>query len=126
MVRDGSNAIKVLANALDILCGDTGWISLPALQNGWYQYPSWEVHGYRKKAGIVYLRGLLAPGTTTPGTLMFTMPVGFRNGSNSHTPVASGAATAGAINIYSTGVVNTNYNCTGWVSLNDVSYPADN
>ena len=110
----------------NITGSDTGWLPLPALQSGWTQYPSWEVAAYRKLNGIVYLKGLLAAGTVTPGTLMFTLPVGFRNsGGNSHTPVASGASTGGAVNIYNDGRVLTNYNLSGWCSLNNISYPAD-
>ena len=110
---------------------DTGWLALPALQNGWTQYPSWEIAEYRRLNGIVIFKGLLAPGTTTAGTLMFTMPEGFRNIGPSHTPIAAGSTTGGALNIYGSaspgleGQVFTNYGCTGWVSLNGVWNPAD-
>lgn len=114
-VRDGSTL-------------DTGWQSgTYLLQNGWTQYASWEPMAYRKKDGIVRLKGLLAPGTTTVGTILLTMPAGYRPGGHSHTPVASGfGAGGGCLNINTNGNFALNYNCTGWISLNNIAYPAEN
>lgn len=106
---------------------DTGWTAGPTLQNGWIQYAGWETFAYRRKNGIVYLKGLLQAGTVTSGTLLFTLPAGYRCGvgGTTHTQVASGSSTGGAINIGSTGDVLCNYGISGWVSLNNVSFPAD-
>lgn len=57
------------------------WNALPALQNGWTA-TNVGAHGallYGIDAfGIVRLKGEVAPGTKTDGTLLFTLPVGFR------------------------------------------------
>lgn len=57
---------------------DTGWISLlPYLVNGWVSYDN--TYGpprFRKKAGVVYVQGLVKNGTV--GNVIATLPVGFR------------------------------------------------
>ena len=57
---------------------DSGWFNL-TLQNGWVSYGS----GYptpqcRKSGNKVTLRGVMKNGTRTNGTLIFTLPDGFR------------------------------------------------
>lgn len=57
-----------------------GWIAA-TLQNGWTNYGgNYAVAEYRNAAGITYGRGSIASGTTAPGTLLFTLPTGYRPG----------------------------------------------
>ena len=57
-----------------------GWSTL-TLQNGWTKYNSaaYSPAQYKKSAdGIVTIRGLIKGGTTTAGTVLATLPVGYR------------------------------------------------
>lgn len=66
---------------------DTGWIA-PALLSGWANYGSgWTVARYRKRAGIVYMQGLIANGTS--GAAVFYLPAGFRPHANDITMYTS-------------------------------------
>lgn len=106
---------------------DTGWIT-PIMGNGWVSYDggsSWENPGYRRQNGKTELRGLIRTGTTTDGTVIFTLPVGFRPDSNKHISVASANA-FGVLKVFSNGQVacGTPLN-QAWVSLANISFPAD-
>lgn len=52
----------------------------PTLQNGWVNYGSvFATAGYRKlPSGLVVVKGLVKDGTVTSGTVIFTLPVGYR------------------------------------------------
>ena len=105
--------------------GDTSWIT-PTFQNGWAQYAGWDAAGYRRFKGVVYLKGLIASGTTTNGTVIFNLPAGFRPAGNKHIPVASNAL-FGLINIMSNGDVKVNTPISNaWLSLEVPPFPADN
>ncbi len=69
---------------------DTGWI-VPTLTNGWsVASPAVEPVGYRRKNGVVYLRGRIFGGSTAAA---FVLPVGFRPGSRLYFSVSSSAGT---------------------------------
>lgn len=56
----------------------TAWVAL-TLQNSWVNYgASWAAAEYRKTAGIVYVRGLIKDGVVTIGTVITSLPAGFR------------------------------------------------
>lgn len=78
-VVDGDNAIRALAEAVDALLNDTGWINLPAASNGFVADTGGGTPQYRKIGSVVYLRGQYlrstAPATATVAT---TLPTGFR------------------------------------------------
>lgn len=59
--------------------GTTGW-STPALGSGWTRYSATYSNAQYKKGSdnIVSLRGLIKGGTTTSGTVLFTLPSGYR------------------------------------------------
>lgn len=62
--------------------GDQTWTAA-SLQNSWVDYGSsmgidYVPAQFRLKSGIVYIEGLIKSGTTTPGTLLFTLPEGYR------------------------------------------------
>jgi hypothetical protein len=131
MSSDGILRTKDPAGVERALAGsvydDTGWIA-PALQSGWGQYAGWEPAGYRRINGIVYLRGLISGGTTTDGTLIFTLPAGFRPQAattGKHISVASSNA-LGVIKVRENGRVEcgTPVNAS-WLSFAGVSFPAD-
>lgn len=72
------------------------WINVGALSNSWVthsvSYP--EASYYKDNAGIVHLRGLIKNGTTTGGTIIFTLPTGYRPSDDYHQAVASNNAAA--------------------------------
>jgi hypothetical protein len=72
----GDGRIKAAETRLDELEEDSGWVA-PTLLNGWVNYDAiYGPTGYRRKNGVVYLRGLVKDGTLS--TAIFTLPVGFR------------------------------------------------
>lgn len=99
-------------------------------ENGWEQH-NWAgaTCGYYKVAGIVYLVGnaITKNATTTTGTTIFTLPVGFRprvssvfrayasNGNDVRIDVRSGGS-----------VVLNSSTSTAWISFHGISFPADN
>lgn len=110
---------------------DTGWHYIgttgePAWQNSWHNYGStWETTAYRKVNNIVYLKGLLAGGTGAAGQVFFTLPAGYRPDSDKHIVITSNASWA-IINVFADGRVACNTNCSGnWLSLANISFPAD-
>ena len=55
------------------------WYALN-LQSGWQDYgPNWAIARYRVDAdGLIHVQGMIRYGTTTPGTLVATLPSGFQ------------------------------------------------
>jgi hypothetical protein len=123
-VRLGTSWMLVGTAGLD----DTTWIA-PTLLSSWtnYSVPTWEPAGYRRIGGVVYLRGMLKPGTVTVGATLFTLPAGYRPGGNQHVSVPTSTDPASRINIMTDGTVKLNLAMTGavWASLANISFPAD-
>lgn len=102
---------------------DSGWIT-PTLLNGWVDYGSgWETARFRKKNGIVYLRGLIKNGSTS--ATIFQLPPGFRPGGDTHSP-ALATAVVGIVNVLANGDVKHNTGPNGWFSLQIPPFPSDN
>lgn len=113
---------------------DSGWVAINSFANAWnfyggsyganaYAYAAW-----RKKAGIVYLRGLIATGTAAAGTVMFTLPVGFRPAAVTRPlyEVTSNDTRAQVSILGSDGTVRAEVGVSNvYVSLNNISFPAD-
>lgn len=59
---------------------DSGWIEV-SLENGWENI-SGRTLKYRKIGSTVYIEGTITSGTYSRGTKIFTLPEGFRCGSN--------------------------------------------
>lgn len=73
---------------------DSGWQTL-TLSNSWTNQggsPTYGPAACRRFGAHVMLRGLLVPGTTTDGTTMFTLPVGYRPATAMRFPVVSNGA----------------------------------
>lgn len=111
---------------------DTGWIDMtPVLANGWVSYDAnYGPPKYRKKAGIVYLQGLVKAGTL--GTVIATLPVGFRpdsaqfGGAGTLLFVAMGDNNVVTrIDVYPDGrIVQAGGGTNVWQSLSSVIFPA--
>lgn len=103
---------------------DTAWTA-PSMVNGWVDYGApWEGAAYRRVGGVTYLRGLIRSGTATSQTVIFTLPAGFRSNTDQHVVVASNGSW-GVLNIYADGRVTCNTNSSGWTSLRNITFPAD-
>ena len=107
----------------------TPTVYTPTLLNSWINNSDTAIKcGYYKTIeGIVHLQGSIKSGITTDGTVLFTLPVGFRphyvvitsatatNGSDLK-KVQLNILTDGSVNIYLSGGYNT------WLSLENISF----
>lgn len=111
--------------------GDTGQ---PAFQNGWVNYSNGSDGNpnagfWRSKSGIVYLRGLCKSGAV--GTIIFTLPVGFRPGIfagvTTHYRFAVNSSNLfGAVRVTSIGDVFIDVASTTWIDLAGIQFRAEN
>lgn len=105
---------------------DVGWTAL-AFSNGWRDYGAgFETGAYRRLNDICFVRGLITGGTITTGTVIATLPAGFRPGGDTHTVVAANASFA-IVNISTAGLIKANTNIqSNWTSLSNISFPCEN
>lgn len=106
----------------------TGWTA-PTLSNNWVNYGAgYADAGYRKDAlNRVQFRGLLKNGTTTSGTLIFTLPTGFRPSQNLIFITKTAGTSYGETRVNSNGQVTIGdavWN-TGWSSIDNVAFHAE-
>ncbi|PAD78019.1 hypothetical protein [Paenibacillus campinasensis] len=106
-----------------------GWIA-PTLLNGWENYGgSFTKAGYYKdSAGIVHLKGLIKFGTAVAGTLLFTLPEGYRPNAVMIFPVSSNNGSQNVLarlDVTSTGSVIFNSGGNSWFSLDGVHFLAE-
>jgi hypothetical protein len=83
------------------------WIA-PTLLNSWVNFspPGVAPAGYRKTPeGEDQLRGMIKNGTTTAGTVLFTLPAGYRPSSQRNFPAVQGGNAACRIYVQATGDV---------------------
>lgn len=105
--------------------GDTDWIA-PSLQNSWVDYGgAYAPAGYRLKNGVVYIQGLIKDGTVTAGTVLFTLPEGYRPASSKifHSP--NGTTDPGRTNIAENGDVTIEVGGNSWHSLEPIRFIAE-
>ena len=96
-----------------------GWIT-PTFENNWVNYGSpFSTAGYYKSNDRVYLKGLVKNGTV-PSTI-FTLPVGYRNGSTQIFTVFGNGLIA-RVDVMSTGAVYFNGGSNLWVNLDGISF----
>jgi hypothetical protein len=128
----------------NVALGDTDpeW-NYPTLLNGWVTYSTaWGVPAYRKVNGVVYMRGLIKDGLINtdlfvlpagyrPGIPMLFITAGFPGGSTSATqgnPIRIDVSpTTGTVHLEAVyGItVNTFPGTNEWISLANISYPAE-
>ncbi|MEO7904586.1 MAG: hypothetical protein ABIR91_02220 [Candidatus Saccharimonadales bacterium] len=105
----------------------SGWTAL-SLQNSWVNYNA-PTSGYsnalytKSSDGIVNLQGLIKSGTTTAGTVIGTLPSGYRP---SERLMLNGTSSVGyaRIDVLPTGDVVIMSGSNGWLSLSDISFVA--
>lgn len=114
---DGDPTVVWVVDAL-------GWTA-PALLNSWVDYGgSFATAGYRKVAGVVYLKGLVKLGTI-PSTV-FTLPAGFRPaGQRIFTTLANAVVARVDVDTFGNVVVDTAAGGNAWLSLDPITFPAE-
>jgi hypothetical protein len=107
---------------------EPGWIAA-TLQNSWVNFGvPHSPAGYRKdKYGRVHLRGLIKNGTTTNGTTVLTLPVGFRPSTTRLLfPAETGGSGAQArADVLPDGTVICQLASAGYFSLDNISFRAE-
>lgn len=105
----------------------SGWTTL-TLQNGWQVFDTTghSLNRYRKGAdGIVTVKGLIKNGTTTAGTVVAQLPAGFRPKERLCIAGVAGAAHS-RIDVLPNGqIIIGGYANSGWTSLDNVSFVAE-
>ena len=78
---------------------------------------------YKSFDGVVYLRGSANKGKTANGTVIGTLPVGFRPSQSLYVSALNNSYTAAILGIYSNGniVVKNNVDST-WLNFDNVSF----
>lgn len=104
---------------------DGTWIA-PALGAAWVNFGStWETAGYMRAGGVIYLRGLIKSGTVTAGTVLFTLPVGYRPSSDKHMDTVSNGVHA-VLNVMANGQVKINASVSAsYLSLAGIIFRAE-
>ncbi|MCC3382090.1 hypothetical protein ACFQ5D_03365 [Paenibacillus farraposensis] len=103
------------------------WIT-PTLLNGWTAYSTLQPVGYYKDVlGIVRLRGMLKSGPN--GSAVFRLPDGYKPSAMSEhvtvTKVTTGAVAIGNLEIAPTGIVIPYTGGNEWLSLDGITFLAD-
>lgn len=120
-----NDALRTIENKLRFINTPSKDWTAPTLQNSWVNYGAgFSDAGYRKDAtGMVYLRGLIKSGTI--GAAALTLPVGFRPSSLLLVGTISNDA-IGRIQIASSGTVTpTAPSNNAWVSLDGITFLAE-
>lgn len=99
----------------------------PTLLNGWVYFGApYSTPGYYRDPLVrVHLKGLLKSGTTIAGTPYFTLPAGYRPGSELILPIMSNGA-LGQVVIDTSGNVEHHVGSAVWISLDGISFRGEN
>ncbi len=99
------------------------WVALP-LNNSWVNFGTpFATAGYRKdKQGYVVLRGVVKSGTWTDGTIVATLPTGYRPASQRNF-IVSGTGQAAYVDVFTDGTIRI-YGATGngYLSLETIRF----
>ena len=102
---------------------DSAWQNLP-LQNGWQHHQQYNNVQYSKSFdGVVYLRGSANKGKTANGTVIGTLPVGFRPSQFLYVSALNNSYTVAVLGIYPNGniLVKGNVDAT-WLNFDNISF----
>lgn len=100
------------------------WYAL-TLQSGWVNYGgAWGTPAYTKtKDGMIVLRGLVKDGTATSGTVIATLPAGFRPSEKLLFENSTGnVLTGGRVDIDALGNIIFQIGTNGWYSLDGLNF----
>jgi hypothetical protein len=100
----------------------------PALVNSWVNYGAQHATAayYKDKEGTVHLRGLIKNGTATPGTVLFTLPAGYRPSTSGQSVFAVISNNElGRVDVKTNGDVVIIFGTNQFLSLDGISFRAD-
>lgn len=99
------------------------WVDY-SLQNSWADYlNSYATHGVtRTKSGLVVLKGLVRYGTTTNGTVIGNLPVGYRPAERMLYAVETSANVNGRIDVLPTGDVVIVNGSSSWIAMDNIRF----
>ena len=102
---------------------DSAWQNLP-LQNGWQHHQQYNNVQYSKSFdGVVYLRGSANKGKTANGTVIGTLPVGFRPSQFLYVSALNNSYTLAVLGIYPNGNILVKGNVDAiWLNFDNVSF----
>jgi len=122
-LRDLVERIRSLESAGRPLAGDA--YTAPTLLNSWANFGSgYNTAGYAKDpGGVVRLRGLISGGTATAGTVLFTLPVGYRPAARELFVVLSNNA-IGRVDIETNGNVTIQIGSNVYLQLDGLTFRA--
>ncbi|MGB4420411.1 MAG: immunoglobulin domain-containing protein [Candidatus Saccharimonadales bacterium] len=131
-----NNVGSVASNYARLSVGNSQWRVVGAVgeptvfKNGWTNFDSgYNTMAFRKTlSGVVILRGLIDAGTATGGTVIATLPEGYRPTSSGKllftTQISANAK--GRIDVWSNGDVVCVYCNTSWTSLEGIHFIPEN
>ncbi|WP_164115685.1 hypothetical protein [Sphingorhabdus sp. Alg239-R122] len=98
----------------------------PTLINGWAPHASFtaDPHYMRDPSGRVHLSGTIAGGQDTNNSVFFSLPSGFRPGSQHYFTCRSGGSNVG-VYVRSNGDVVLQSGPASWISLSGISFAAE-
>jgi hypothetical protein len=98
----------------------------PTLLNSWIVYNSYNAGYYKNPFSEVKFKGYITGGTKTSGTVLFTLPAGYRPGQNLVLNITTGT-TSVMIAIGTNGNVslNADYSAGTYIALDNISFRAE-
>lgn len=125
------SAITAANRIVDAGTGTVGVVKAATLQNSWVNFGAGyaDASFYKDDMGIVHLTGTIKDGTATPGTILLTLPAGFRPAALVSATVSQNAgagAVFGAVDVVSGGEVLIQAGSNAQFSLDGVSFRAAN
>jgi hypothetical protein len=98
----------------------------PTLQNGWVNYGGGHAPAQfiKLSSGVVLIHGLIRTGTATAGTLLFTLPEGYRPATKLTFPVATNDR-IGRVSVLTDGRVLVDNVSNAWLSLAGIVFPTE-
>lgn len=127
LYRSAANTLKT-DDAFDCASIVTESWTAPSLGNSWVNFGSpYNNAGYYKdKSGRVHLRGLIKSGTTSAGTIIFTLPNGYQPAATELRHVIVSPEVIARIDIQTNGnvVIGANLSSNAYLSLDGVSFRA--
>ena len=106
-----------------------GWTNVATLQNGWIAHDGgafFTSPGYAKGSdGLVRFKGLIRNGNTANGTVIFTLPAGFRPSARVLTDAVCNPNVECRVDVLANGNVELYSSDAGWTSLDNVTFLAE-
>lgn len=118
-----SDGATITTNAATLTVTATSYTSL-VLQNAWANYGSgYATAGYIKTSdSLVMLKGLIASGVATSGTIIATLPLGYRPANNLMFTTETNSNVPSRVDINPDGTIRIQIGSNGWLSLDGINF----